>query len=104
MKAQLLLDRFGGESDLPTDLPLALCTAAIDQRQLNAVRLVQTQPVEIAGREILAAAARRPEFLYRTRQIDRHGRSSDNAEPVGSVYTGIVRFWWARPMTAVSSR
>jgi hypothetical protein len=40
VKPELLLDRFGGEADLPADLPLALGTAALDQRQLDAVRLV----------------------------------------------------------------
>src|SRR5207253_6343078 len=35
VKPELLLDRLGGEADLPADLPLALGTAALDQRPLN---------------------------------------------------------------------
>jgi hypothetical protein len=40
VKPELLLDRFGGQSDLPADLPLAGRAAAVDQCQLNAVGLV----------------------------------------------------------------
>src|SRR5271169_4355225 len=101
VKAELFLDRFGGEAHLPADLPLACRTTAVDQGQLDAIRLVQTQPVEIAGREVLPAGARRPELLHRALQIDCHDGCPKNAEPVGSVYTGTVRFWWARPTTAV---
>src|SRR5271169_5646159 len=104
VKAELLLDRFGGQTDLPADLPFACRTTAIDQGQLDAVRLVQTQPIEIAGRKVVAAAAPGPEILYRALEIDCHDRCPKNGEPVVSVYTGMVRIWWARPIIAVSSR
>src|SRR6516164_9681683 len=81
MKAELLLDRFGSQPDLPADLPLSCRTAAVDQRELDMIGLIEAQPVEIAGRERLAAAACRPEFLHRTRQIDGHDRSPEMAGP-----------------------
>jgi len=74
VKAELLLDWFGSEADLPADLSLAPCTASIDQCQLDAIRLVHAQPIEIAGREVLPAGARRPELLHRALQIDCHDR------------------------------
>ena len=40
VKPELLLNRLGGQADLPADLPLALGAATLDQRQLDAVRLV----------------------------------------------------------------
>src|SRR5262249_20470257 len=72
VKAELLLDRLGGETDLPADLLFARRTAAVDQPQVDPVHLVQTQPIEIAGREILAVPARGPEVVHRTLQIDCH--------------------------------
>src|SRR4029077_1435403 len=45
VKSELLLDCLGGKAALPADLPLACRATAIDQRQLDAVRLVQTQPI-----------------------------------------------------------
>jgi hypothetical protein len=56
-------------------LRLACCNAAVDQRQLDMVGLVQTQPVEIACRKMLAATARGPKLLYRALQIDCHDRA-----------------------------
>ena len=53
MKAELLLDRFGSQTDPPADLPLSCRTTAVDQRQLDAVSLVQAQPVEIGGWALL---------------------------------------------------
>src|SRR5262245_38402478 len=81
VKSKLLLDCLGGEADLPADLPLAGRATPLDQRQLDAVGLVQTEPVEIGGRQVLAAGACRPELIYCALYVDCHGRHPHNGEP-----------------------
>ena len=57
VKAELLLDRFGGQPYLPADLLFARGAAACDYSQLDAICFVQRQAVEPFGREVLATYA-----------------------------------------------
>ena len=104
MKAELLLDRFGSQTDLPADLPLSCRTTAVDQRQLDAVSLVQAQPVEIGGWEMLAPTACCPEFLYRTWQIDRHnGRPQILPTPRRRLGASVYQILASKSATAGAS-
>jgi hypothetical protein len=93
VKAELLLDRLGGQADLPADLPLAGRAAPLDQRQLDAVGLVQTQSIKIGGRQVLAVASRRPEVLNRALHTDCHDRVPEMASlPPASRRIFFIRF------------
>src|SRR4051794_11599207 len=72
VKAELLLDGFCREPDLPTNMALTRRDTALDERKLNAIGVIERQPVEIGSREELAALTGDPEILYSTREIKRH--------------------------------
>jgi hypothetical protein len=64
--AELLLDRGGGQTDLPADPPRR---AASDQPQLNAVGIVEATDGRTTRREIFAAPTRRFELGQRDRDF-----------------------------------
>jgi hypothetical protein len=61
--AELLLDRARRQPDLPADP--ARARPAVDQRQLNAIGVVERQPVEPGAGKIFAARPRRLELADR---------------------------------------
>jgi hypothetical protein len=75
VKAELLLYRLRGQSHLPADLPLAGGDAAGNDTELDAIRLIQRQPIEPLRREILAACPGLPEFLDRCCLVQCHSLS-----------------------------
>jgi hypothetical protein len=81
VEAELLLDRRRGQAHLPADLPLARRHPPRDHAKLDAVRLVQRQPVEPLRRKIFAARTRVPEFLDRGLFVERHRASPGVIDP-----------------------
>ena len=84
VKAELLLDGYCREPDLPTNMALTRRDTALDERKLNAIGVIERQPVEIGSREELAALTGDPEILYSTREIKRHrGPTASGKAPLG---------------------
>src|SRR5262249_39090499 len=65
---ELILDRLGGEADLPACMRHAGGAAAAHERQLDAVGVVEVQPIAPLGRKIDASRSRGPELLDRLLQ------------------------------------
>src|SRR5947209_1377710 len=72
---ELFLNGLGGKADFPADMALTGGNAPRDQRELDAVGVVEGEPIAIGLGKVLAGRARGPEILDRFGQIDRHGRS-----------------------------
>ncbi len=72
VETELLLDRFGGQANLPTDLSFACAAAARDDAQLDAICVVERQAVEPFGRKEFAACTRNPEAADSLLFIERH--------------------------------
>jgi hypothetical protein len=58
VKSELLLNRFGRQPHFPPDLPLAGVAPSGDQAELNAIGLIESEPIEPFGRKVFIALSR----------------------------------------------
>ena len=72
VEAELLLDRPGGQADLPADLPFTRGAAAVDKAELDPIGFVERDAIEPFGWEKHTTLACGPEAVDRGLLIERH--------------------------------
>src|SRR5215470_5368431 len=87
VNVELLLDRLGGEANLPAGVGDAGRAAAAHERQLNPVRVVEVEPVTPFGWKVNAALAGSPEVLDRI--LERSGIEGHRISSGGSRTTRL---------------